>query len=50
MYKLCKNGFIITPMIPSDEGVCIKKKGSKPMYDILNSLVVKPRGKISGLF
>lgn len=45
-YNFGRNGFIIRPMIPINIKMFVQtKKGSKPMYDILNTAVVKPKGK-----
>lgn len=45
-YDFGRNGFIIRPMIPINIKMFVQtKKGSKPMYDILNTAVVKPKGK-----
>lgn len=45
-YIFCRNGFINRPLIPSNIKVFVQtKKGSKRMHDILNTLVVKPKGK-----
>lgn len=45
-YNFCRYGFIVRPMISINIKMFVQtKKGSKPMYDILNKAVVKPKGK-----
>lgn len=45
-YNFGRNGFISRPMIPINIKMFVQtKKRSKPMYDILNTAVVKPKGK-----